>query len=164
MLDGQGLDLVHVDDQGVLFDAVRDDVVEAAGEVDLHAVGQVPAVGQVQAHDGVARADQRVHHRGVGLRAGVRLHVRERGAEERLDALDGERLDDVDLLAAAVVAASRVALGVLVGEHRALGLHDGQGGVVLRGDHFQAALLAGQLRVDALGDLRIKGRNALGQG
>ena len=33
----------------------------------------------------------------------------------------GELLDDVDVLAAAVVAPARVALGVLVGEHRALG-------------------------------------------
>ena len=40
----------------------------------------------------------------VGLGAGVRLDVGVLGAEELLGALDGQRLDHVDELAAAVVA------------------------------------------------------------
>ena len=157
MLLGQALHLGHVDPVVLFADLVRDDVVQAAGEVDLHAVREVPAVGQVQAHDGVARTDQGVHHGGVGLRAGVRLDVGVLGAEQGLDPVDRELLDHVDVLAAAVVALARVALGVLVGQHRTLRLHDGPGGVVLRGDHFQAVPLAGQLGVDLRGDLRIQG-------
>ena len=88
------------------------------------------------------------HRRGVGLRAGVRLHVGVLGAEQRLDPVDRELLDDVDVLAAAVVAPARVALGVLVGQHRALGLHDRGGGEVLGGDHLQGGLLAVQLGGD----------------
>ena len=156
VLQGQGLDLGHVDPVVLFTDLVRDDVVEPAGEVDLHAVRQVPAVGQVQAHDGVARTDQGVHHRGVGLRAGVRLDVRVPGAEQGLDPVDRELFDHVNVLAAAVVALARVALGVLVRQHRTLRLHDGPGGVVLRGDHFQAVALAGQLGVDLRRDLRIQ--------
>ena len=156
VLLGQALHLGHVDPVVLLADLVRDDVVEPAGEVDLHAVRQVPAVGQVQAHDGVARPDQGVHHRGVGLRAGVRLHVRVPGAEQGLDPVDRELLDHVNVLAAAVVALARVALGVLVRQHRTLRLHHGPGGVVLRGDHLQAVALAGQLGVDLRGDLRIQ--------
>ena len=69
-------------------------------------------------------------------------------AEQGLDPIDGQLLDDVDVLAAAVVAASRIALGVLVGQHRALGLHHRDRSEVLRGDHLQRSLLAPQLRAD----------------
>ena len=53
----------------------------------------------------------------VGLRARVRLHVGVVGAEQFLGTLDGQRLDVVDVLAAAVVALARIALGVLVRQH-----------------------------------------------
>ena len=149
-------DLVHVDAHGVGVDAVGADLVELAGEVQLHAVGQVAAVGQVQAQDAVAGVDQRVQHRGVGLGAGVRLDVGEFGAEELLGAVAGEVLDDVDVFAAAVVAAARVAFGVLVGQHRTLRLQDGAGDEVLAGDHFQGVALAGQLAVHRLGDGRVE--------
>jgi hypothetical protein len=46
-------------------------------------------------------------HRGVGLRAGMRLHVRVVGAEQLLGAVDRELLDLVHHLAAAVVALAR---------------------------------------------------------
>ena len=78
------------------------------------------------------------------------------GAEQRLDPVDGQLLDDVDVLAAAVVAAAGVALGVLVGQHRALRLHHRDRGEVLRGDHLQRRLLAVQLGVDLLGDLGVE--------
>ena len=45
----------------------------------------------------------------------MRLHVGVGGAEQALRALDRELLDDVDVLAAPVVALARVTLGVLVG-------------------------------------------------
>ena len=51
--------------------------------------------------------EQRVEDGGVGLRAGVRLDVGVLGAEELLGAVDRELLDDVDVLAAAVVAPAR---------------------------------------------------------
>src|SRR5690606_9097730 len=50
-------DLVHVHPVVVVADVVGHHVVELAGEVDPHAVGEVPTVGQVQAHDGVARLE-----------------------------------------------------------------------------------------------------------
>ena len=84
-----------------------------------------------EAHDPVARLQQRVVDGRVGLRAGVRLDVRVLGAEQRLRAVDRELLDDVDVLAAAVVALARIALGVLVGQHAALTLQHGLGHEVL---------------------------------
>jgi hypothetical protein len=46
-------------------------------------------------------------------------------AEQLAGTLDGEVLGNVHVLAAAVIAPARIALGVLVGHHRALRLHHG---------------------------------------
>ena len=70
------------------------------------------------------------------------------GAEQLLGAVDRQLLGDVDLLAAAVVAAAGVALGVLVGQHRADRFEHRLRHEVLRGDHLQRALLAPQLGVE----------------
>ena len=90
------------------------------------------------------------------------------GAEQLLGAVDRQLLGDVDLLAAAVVAAAGVALGVLVGQHRADRLEHRLGDEVLRGDHLQRPLLAAQLAVEDGGDLGIdlgqrRGLEVLGQ-
>ena len=148
-------DLVHVDQAGLAVDLVGGDVVEAAGDVDLHAVREVAAVGERQAHDRVAGLQQRVVDGGVRLRAGVRLDVRVLGAEQRLRAVDRELLGDVDPLAAAVVAAARIALGVLVGQHRALAFEHRARHEVLRGDQLERALLALELAAQRLGDLGV---------
>ena len=102
-------------------------------------------MGQRQAHDRVARGQQRVEDRGVRLRARVRLHVDVLGAEELLGAVDRELLGDVDVLAAAVVALAGVTLGVLVRQHGALRLEHGLRHEVLAGDHLQRALLTVEL-------------------
>ena len=85
------------------------------------------------------------------------------GAEEFLGALDGEALDDVDMLAAAVPAASGVPLGILVGEAGTLGLHDRLAGEVFRRDQLDVLELAVVLRGDGGRDLRIGlGERAVG--
>ncbi len=68
-------------------------------------MGEVPAVGERQAHDLVAGVDQRVQHGSVRGGARVGLDVRVLGAEEALGAVDRDGLGDVDLFAPAVVAA-----------------------------------------------------------
>ena len=101
-----------------------------------------------------------VEHALVGLRAGVGLHVGEAAAEQLLGALDGQLLDDVDVLAAAVVAPAGIAFGVLVGEDAAGRLEHGLGDDVLRRDQLDLMLLAAELLADRIGNLRI----AVGQG
>lgn len=160
VLLGQRLDLGQVDQAVAVRHVVGHHVVELAGEVDPHPVREVPAVRQVEAQDGVAGLEQREHRRRVGLRARVRLHVREARAEQLLHPRDRQPLDVVDVLAAAVVAAAGVALGVLVGQHRALGLEHRDRREVLGGDHLQRVLLAGQFGGDGLRHLRVE----LGQG
>ena len=99
--------------------------------------------------------EQRVVDGRVGLRAGVRLDVGVLGAEQLLGAVDRELLGDVDPLAAAVVAAAGIALGVLVGQHRALAFEHRPRHEVLGGDHLQRRLLAMQLARQRVGDLGI---------
>ena len=93
------------------------------------------------AEDGVAGLEAGEEDGHVRLSAGVRLDVRLLAAEQFQQALDGEPFGDIDELAAAVIALAGIALGILVGEHRALRGHDGGAGVILRGDHLQAVLL-----------------------
>ncbi|OEI67447.1 molybdenum cofactor biosynthesis enzyme [Curtobacterium sp. ER1/6] len=155
VLDRLRADVVVVDLEGLRVDAVRHGVVDAAGEVELHAVGQVAAVGELETEDGVAGGGDGVQDGGVRAGAGVRLHVRVRSAEEGLRAVDGELLGDVDELAAAVVALARVALGVLVRQDGALRLEDGARHEVLGRDHLEGVALATELVLQDRGDLGI---------
>ena len=61
----------------------------------------------------------------VRLAAGVGLHVCMLRAKKFFRTLDGERLDHIRVLLAPVVALTGVSLGVLVGENRTCGGHDG---------------------------------------
>ena len=135
-------ELVVVDALVFWRDAVVGDLVEAAGEIRLVAVGEVAAVGEVHGEDLVAGLEHGEVDGGVRLRAGVRLDVGVLRAEELLGAVDGELLDDVDVFAAAIPAAAGVALGVFVGEHGALRLHHGGRGEVFRGDQLDVVALA----------------------
>ncbi|MNO97992.1 hypothetical protein D3C76_897220 [compost metagenome] len=141
VLDSQALDFVVVD-QAVAVDAVLDGVVQLARGAYRSTVGQVATVGQAHAQDGVTGRQQGQVDGGVGLGAGVRLDVGVVGAEQLLGTVDGQLLDDVDVLATTVVALARVAFGVLVGQDRALGLHDCRAGVVFRSDQLDMLFLA----------------------
>jgi hypothetical protein len=85
----------------------------------------------------------------------VRLHVRVCGTKEGLCAAEREGLGDVDELAATVVAATGVALGVLVGENGTLRFKDGAGNEVLARDHLECAALAAEFAVEDRSDLRV---------
>ena len=114
-------------------------------------MGEVPAGSEREPEKGVARLQGGEKRRLIGLRARMGLHVGEAAAEQRNRALDREPLGDIDILAAAVVAPAGVALGVFVGEHRALGLQHSAAHDVLGRDQLdgrlQALNLAGYRRV-----------------
>ena len=115
--------------------------IELAGKVHRGPVRQVPAVGKAHAEDAVAGFEQCEVHCRVRLGTGVGLHVCKVRSKKRFDAVDGELLDDVDVLAAAVVAPRRVPFRVLVGEHAALRRQHARTGVVLRRDQFDMLFL-----------------------
>ena len=119
-------------------------------------MGQVTAVIQAHAQDGVAGVQEREIHGGVRLRAGMRLHVGIGGTEQLLGPLDGESLGDVHEFAAAIVAFARVAFGILVGEYGALRFEHPWARVVLRGNQFDVIFLAAAFVGDGLREFRIE--------
>ena len=103
-------------------------------------------MGEVHAEDPVARPEDAEVGGHVRLGAGVRLDVHVLGArEQRERPLLGEVLGDVHVLAAAVVALARQALGVLVREPGALRLHHRRERVVLAGDQLDLVALPAAL-------------------
>ncbi len=118
------------------------------------------AVRKIEAENGVARLQHRRVGRGVGLRAGVRLHVDVLAAEELARTVAGQVLHDVGVFAAAVVAAPRIALGIFIGEDRAGCLQHGFGDEVFAGNHLQPFVLAESFLVNGGGNIGI----GLGEG
>ena len=161
VLAGERRHLVHVDAVVLPAHLVGHHLEPLAGVVHRRAVGEVPAALQRQPHVGIAGLHQRHEGGLVGAGARVRLHVGEAAVEELLGALDRQRLHLVHVLAAAVVAVARIALGVLVGEHAAGRLEHRAGDDVLRGDQLDLVLLATELATDGAGDQRDRSRPGL---
>ncbi len=113
------------------------------------------AGGEIETHEGIARLQQREKHGLIGLAAGIRLHIGEFAIEQTADALDREVLDDVDELAAAVIALARIAFGIFVGQHRALGFEHGLGDDVFRCDQLDLIALAAEFLADRVEDFGI---------
>ena len=90
--------------------------------------------------------EQRQEHRLVHLAARMGLDVGEAGAEQLLGALDRQRLDHVDIFAAAVIAPARIAFGIFVGEDRALRLEHGAGDDVLATRSARSCRAGGRAR------------------
>ncbi len=158
----QAQDVVVVDEVRLARDPVVDDLVEAPREVHLQPVGQVPAVRELERQDRVARLQHREVHGHVRLCARVRLDVRVLRAEELLRAVDRELLDLVDDLAPAVVAASRIPLGVLVRGDAAHRFEHRGPREVLRRDQLDLAALPLELALEKRCDLRIDVSEARG--
>ena len=99
--------LVIVDHLGLGAHAVGDGVPVAAGDRGARTVREVTASIEAHAQDGVARLQQRCVHGDVCLGTSMRLHVGVLGLVQRLGTADGDLLDMVDVLAAAIEAGAR---------------------------------------------------------
>ncbi len=144
----QPRDLVEVDPAVLAAHAVLHRIEPLAGEVGRRPVGQVPAGGERHAEHRVARLAERHEGRLVGLRAGMRLDVDMCCAEQPFRPLDGEPLRPVHPFAAAIVAPARIALGIFVGQHRALRLQHGARDDVLGRDQLDLVALTPKLSAD----------------
>ena len=72
---------------------------------------------QTHAQQRIARLGQRQKRCGIGLRAGMRLHIGVIRAEQRLGAVNRQLLGDIGKLTPAVITLAGIALGVLIGEY-----------------------------------------------
>ena len=136
--------------------AVGNHVKIFSGHVHRASVRQVAAVVQVHSHDGVSGREHGKLHRHVGLGAGMGLHVGIITAEQLLRAFNGKVFHLIHIIAAAVVAFSRVALRIFVGEYASHGGHHRFAHPVLRCDQLDMAVLTLLLVHDRLCDLRIR--------
>ena len=165
VLLGEGGHLVEVEALVAVGDPVGDEVVEAAADVDRRPVGEVPALIQAHAENGVAGLQHGQVGGQVGVGAGVRLHVGVFGPEELAGPAPGQVLDLVDDAVAAVVALAGVALRVLVGEHRTGRGHHRSGGEILGRDELQGGVLPLLLAPDDVEELAVLGHvSSLGPG
>ena len=112
------------------------------------AMGQMTAFRQTESQDAVSRFEKCQVDRQIGVRAGMRLHVGMLGAEQLLRSLDGQALDLVDVLAAAVVPLPGIAFGVLVRQDAADRLQHRRTDEVLRRDQLDPVSLAALLTRD----------------
>ena len=151
----QRLDLVHVDPVRGSIDAIGDHLEPAARHVDRRPMGEMPAGGEIEAHERIAGLHQGHEHALVGLAAGIGLDIGEPAVEQSAGALDRHILGDVDELATAVVAPPGIAFRVFVGHHRALRLEHRPRDDVLGGDEFDGITQMAELELDRPGDLRI---------
>ena len=135
--------------------AVGCDIVDLSRKVHRRAVREMAALVKAHPHNGIARLNGCEVRRHIRLRAAVGLHIGVFGGEQRLGAADGEAFGDIHKLAAAVIAPPRIALGVLVGENRALRLQHGWAGVVFGGDKVDVAALPLNFALNGARNLRV---------
>ncbi len=110
---------VVVDRLRFLGDAVRNNLVSLAREIQMMPVRQMSAMSQVQPKNRVARLQHRRISLHVRLRSRMRLHIGMLGAEELLRPVASQVLDYVRELAPAVITLARISLSIFVREHRA---------------------------------------------
>src|SRR6266436_4975805 len=95
-----------------------------------------------EAENGIAGREEGEKRRLVRLRPGMRLDIGKAAAEELLGTLDRQPLGDIDKAAAAVIAAPGIALGIFVGQYRALRFEHRTRDDVLACDQLDLRLLA----------------------
>ena len=150
----QALDLAHVDEARSIG-AVADRVEPLAGQVRRRTVAQMAASIERHAQYRVARLEQREEDRLVGLAARMGLDVGEGAAKEQLGALDGEGLDLIGELGAAVVSRAGPAFDGFVGDDGAQGIEARTADQVLGCDQLDPVLLARELAREGRMDLRV---------
>ena len=140
----QGLraDGVVVQQEGILPDPVVLDLEEPAREGDGGPMRDVPALVHGLAEDAIPFFEERRHYDLIGAGARVGLDVGVPGLEGFFGPVDGEGLEAVHDLAAAVEATAHEALGGLVLDDGPECGQDRPRALVLRRDQLQRVLLA----------------------
>ena len=157
MLGGQGRQLVQIQSLVAVGDAIGHEVVEATTDVDRRPVGEVAALIESHPQNGVAGVEHGQVGGQVGRGAGMRLDVGVFGAKELAGPAPGQLFYFVDDVVTAVVALARIALGVLVGQHRSGRGHDRPGCEILRCDELQRGVLPLLLAPDDVEELAVLG-------
>ena len=144
--------LVHVDGAGLFLHPVKHRVIQLAAVVHRRTVGQVTTVGEIKAHDLVARLQASEHHGAVRAGTTVRLDIGPFRSKQLTEPLAGDVLHLIDHATTAVVSLAGETLGVLVGQDGTLSSHDLVARIVLGGDELDAMGLAFVFLLNELGN------------
>ncbi len=157
------LDLAHlrfkriVIYESVVAYSVGNEIVDKPRHIYRASVGEMSAVREIHAHHGVSGLEECEVNRKVSLRAGVGLNIGVLGAEQTARALYCNVFDDIDAFASAVVAVSRISLGILVDAGSRHCEHDLFGYKVFTCDKFETASLTVKLGVNRFAHFGVVG-------
>lgn len=161
---GVGLELGVVNDTSLGVDSVRERLEVDGRSSDLLlggvvTVGEVTTVRETKTHHSVLGADEGSESGKVGGGTRVRLdvHAPDLGVkvESLQSTLPGKVLNNIDVLVTTVVSSTGKTLRVLVGKHRAVGLHNSERSQVLGSDKLETRELTPSLLLDERVDLGI---------
>src|SRR5450432_1932736 len=105
-------------------------------------MSEVSTMRKVHPENRVSRLARGKIDRHVGLRSGVRLDIGMICAKKFLGPINGELLDNVNVLASSIITLSGISLGVFVGHDRTLGLQDRFRNKVFGGYQLQIIFLS----------------------
>ena len=142
VLVGQTLHLIIIHTAGLTVEVVAYRLVDDAARIHQRTMTEVPAVVQIESHEGVARIENSQEDSCIGLCTRVRLHIGILCTEEGFYSVDSQLLHLIHHLTASVVSLAGITLGILVGQARTQSLHDLIANEVLRGDKLNAAHLS----------------------
>jgi len=103
---------------------------------------EVAAVRQVKTQDFVAGLQAGEEYRGIGLCAGVWLHIGPGSAKQFLEAVDGELFHFVHHFTSTIIAATGITFGVFIGQAGTHGIDYGLARKVFGSNEFHTAALA----------------------
>ena len=144
-LEGKTSYLLVVDNVLGLGNTVGNDVPVLTRHIYGRAVAEVSSVSKIHGKNCIAGLKKCIEHCHICLCAGVSLYVCIACAEELLCSLNGDGLNNVNVLATTVIALAGIALGILVGKGSAVSLHNRLGYEVLGRDKLDLISLSRSL-------------------
>ena len=107
----------------------------------MHAMGKMPAMGQIHAKNGVAWLQTGKVYRHVGAGARMGLHISMFSTKKLACPADCKRFGLINMLASAVISFTGIPFSVFISKNRTLTGHNCGASVIFGSDHFQAILL-----------------------
>ena len=155
MLFCQSLNLVKINAMVIAAHTILHGIKPFAGLVWSRTMGQVSAGGEAHAQDRITGFDERLKHRLIGLRPGIGLHIGIGAIVKFTNTLDGKLFGHINMFATAIITPTGIALGIFIGQHRALHLHHRLGNNIFRGNQLNLVFLARQFAAQNAGNIRI---------
>ena len=118
-------------------------------------MGKVTALGECHTHNSVTGLEHGKIYGSIGLCTRMGLYVGKFRSKEFTRSFDCDTFDNVNILTAAVISFSGIALGIFVGHDGTHGFHHLVTYEILRGNEFNAFGLTFSLLLDEVENLSI---------